>query len=420
MERRKQRKSPKQILGLLKSKRLIGKIILVGFAVALSCLLIVNVFIWTSDVSQLEEPAPQPTIIYDQDGAVASKIAASNIEGVGIKQIPRHLINAVIATEDQQFYKHHGVNYLGIARALTQNAVSGEIVAGGSTITQQLAKNAFLTHERTYTRKIKELILTKKIERTYSKDEIMERYLNQIYFGEGAWGVQRAAQTYFGKNTSELTISESAILAGLIKAPSVLSPFKNMEKSIERRNLVLSLMEKEGYINQKDMAAAKAETIELAGKNEDEYKGKFPYYVDHIISEAIKDYGLTEKEVLSGGYHIYTELNPTIQESVERVYANDGMFPASSPDQLIQSGAIFINPTTGGIQALVGGRGEHVFRGFNRATQLKRQPGSTLKPLAVYTPALEEGYEIWDKLSDQPLNLNGYQPMNRANSIKCD
>lgn len=412
MERRQQRKSPKQIFRLLKSKKLMGKILLVTLATALICLLIVNVFIWTSDVSKLEEPAPQPTIIYDQDGAIASKIAASNIEGVGIEQIPSHLINAVIATEDQQFFKHNGVNYLGIARALTQNVFSGEIVAGGSTITQQLAKNAFLTHERTYTRKIKELILTKKIERTYSKNEIIERYLNQIYFGEGAWGIQRASETYFGKNTSELTISESAMLAGLIKAPSVLSPFKNMEKSIERRNLVLSLMEKEGYINQNEVTEAKAQTIELTGNNDDEYKGKYPYYVDHIIAEAIQNFGLTENEVLSGGLHIYTELNPNIQKSVEQVYANDGLFPTSSADQLIQSGAIFINPKTGGIQALVGGRGEHVFRGFNRATQLRRQPGSTMKPLAVYTPALEAGYEIWNNLPDQPLNINGYQPMN--------
>ncbi|HWL23710.1 MAG TPA: penicillin-binding transpeptidase domain-containing protein, partial [Ureibacillus sp.] len=148
------------------------------------------------------------------------------------------------------------------------------------------------------------------------------------------------------------------------------------------------------------------------GKKIDDYKGKYPYYVDHIIEEAIKKYDLTENEVLSGGLHIFTELNPTIQSAAEQVYKDEKMFPESQSDQLIQSGAIFINPSTGGINALVGGRGEHTFRGFNHATQLKRQPGSTMKPLAAYTPALEQGYEIFDRLQDSPINIDGYQPMN--------
>ncbi|WP_435799501.1 transglycosylase domain-containing protein [Peribacillus asahii] len=412
MERRNQRKSSNRIWSKLSSKSMKVKIVIAGLTMALCCFLILNIFIWRSDVSKLENPAPQPTIIYDQNGDVASKIAVSNIEGVGIKQIPKDVIHAVIATEDQRFYKHDGINYIAIIRALTRNTLSGEIVAGGSTITQQLAKNAFLTQERTYTRKFKELIFTKKIERTYSKDQIMERYLNQIYFGEGAWGIQRAAQTYFGKDVSELTLGESAMLAGLIKAPSILSPFKDMDRSVERRNLVLSLMEKEGYISQNDVEKAKAKPIVLEGKKIDDYKGKYPYYVDHIIEEAIKKYDLTENEVLSGGLHIFTELNPTIQSAAEQVYKDEKMFPESQSDQLIQSGAIFINPSTGGINALVGGRGEHTFRGFNHATQLKRQPGSTMKPLAAYTPALEQGYEIFDRLQDSPINIDGYQPMN--------
>nr|WP_239534820.1 PBP1A family penicillin-binding protein [Solibacillus kalamii] len=383
-----------------------------GSVFLLGCFLIFNIFVWASDVSKLEEPTPQPTIIYDQNGEVASKVTGSKIDGVNIEQIPENLIHAVIATEDQKFYKHGGINVIGIVRAMTQNMMSGEIVAGGSTITQQLAKNVFLTQERTYTRKLKELILTKKIERTYDKNEIIERYLNQIYFGEGAWGVQRASQTYFGKDVSELTLGESAMLAGLIKAPSVLSPLKDMNKSVQRRDLVLALMEKEGYITQNDAKKAKEQPIVLEGKKIDDYKGKYPYYVDHIIEEAVEQYGLTENEVLSGGLHIYTELNPAIQNAVEQVYKDNEMFPEGQSDQLIQSGAIFINPSTGGISALIGGRGEHIFRGFNRATQLKRQPASTMKPLAAYTSALEQGYEIYDKLQDSPINIDGYQPMN--------
>ncbi|WP_181444634.1 transglycosylase domain-containing protein [Bacillus sp. 03113] len=389
------------------------KLFWAGILAALFCFLLFNIFIWKSDVSKLEKPDPQPTYIYDQNGDIASKISVSNIEGVHIKKIPKDVIYAVIATEDQRFYKHSGVNYIAIIRAFFQNTISGEIVAGGSTVTQQLAKNAFLTQERSYTRKIKELILTKKIERTYSKDEIMEKYLNQIYFGEGAWGIQRAANIYFSKDVSQLTLSESAMLAGLIKAPSILSPFKNMDKAVERRDIVLSLMKKEGYISESEVEKAKNQLIVLKGKKiEDDYKGKFPYYVDHIINEAMEKYQLSKNEILSGGLHIFTELNPTIQNSVEEVYQNDKLFPKSQSDQLIQSGAIFINPKTGGINALVGGRGEHTFLGFNRATQLKRQPGSTMKPLAVYTPALERGYDVFDRLEDRPLNIDGYQPYN--------
>ena len=164
---------------------------------------------------------------------------------------------------------------------------------------------------------------------------------------------------------------------------------------MERRDVVLSLMKNEGYISQADVETAKKQSIVLAEEKLDDYKGKYPYYVDHIMDEAIKKYHLTENEILSGGLQIYTELNPTIQKAVEHAYKDDNLFPKSQSDQLIQSGAIFINPSTGGINALVGGRGEHTFRGFNHATQLQRQPGSTMKPLAAYTPALEQGYDTF-------------------------
>ncbi|MBO9130873.1 PBP1A family penicillin-binding protein [Bacillus sp. 165] len=412
IERKQQQKRSKNLWKRVSSKGFLLKTILIGAVFILGCVFILNMFIWTSDVSKLEDPAPQPTIIYDYEGEIASKISASNIEGISINQIPKDMVQAVIATEDQRFYKHSGLSYFGIVKAMLQNIVSGEIVSGGSTITQQLAKNAFLTQERTYTRKLKELILTKKIERVYSKDEIMERYLNQIYFGEGAWGVQRAAQVYFGKNANQLTLSESAVLAGIIRAPSALSPLKNMDKAIERRNTVLALMKKEGYISQNQAEKAKEQAIILADKRSKDYDGKYPHYVDYIIDEAINKYHLTSNEVLSGGLQIYTELNPSIQSAVEEVYKNDNLFPKGQPDQLVQSSAVLINPATGGMTALVGGRGEHTFRQFNRATQLKRQPGSTMKPLASYTPALEQGYDIFDMLEDKPININGYQPQN--------
>ncbi|MFC4183446.1 transglycosylase domain-containing protein [Saccharococcus thermophilus] len=261
-------------------------------------------------------------------------------------------------------------------------------------------------------RKWEEWFIAKKIEQTYSKKKILEMYVNRVYFGEGAWGIKKAAETYFGKDVSELTVSESALLAGLIKAPSALSPVRHYEEAIARRNIVLQLMKEQGYIDEQTFLRARQEKIIIQKEKEDPYKGKYPYYVDHLIQEAIERYHLTQKEVLSGGLHIYTELNPRMQEALETVYQNDALFPKGTDDQLVQSGAVLLDPKTGGIKALIGGRGEHVFRGFNRATQLKRQPGSAMKPLAVYTPALEQGYHIFDELKDEPMEFDGYRPEN--------
>jgi len=412
MERRKKQTRLSRIKGWFNSKKIINRLVVVFIGIILFGLLVFTILISFSDVSKLDIVEPRPTYIYDINGEVASKVSNSKIEGVSLDQIPTELIEAFVATEDQHFYKHNGINYFGITKAFMQNLVKGKVVAGGSTITQQLSKNVFLTTERTYTRKFKELIFTKKIERKYSKDEIMERYLNQIYFGEGAWGIQRAAHVYFGKDVSELTLNESATLAGLVKAPSNLSPYKSMEKAVERRNIVLSLMKSEGYINQKDFEKTIDQPIALTDKETIDYKGKYPYYVDYLIEEAVNMYGLTENEVLSGGLHIYTELNPVIQDATEEVYQNENNFPASNPDQLIQSSSVFLNPKTGGISALVGGRGDYTYKRFNNATNLVRQPGSALKPLAVYTAALEQGYDFDDMLVDEPINIDGYQPQN--------
>ncbi|MBM6616294.1 transglycosylase domain-containing protein [Bacillus suaedaesalsae] len=392
--------------------KLKNQVLFAVVALGLIGILVLNLLIQFSDVSKLENPEPIPTLIFDKDGEIASSISNSKIEGVKLEQISPHLIHAVIATEDQRFYKHNGLNYVGIARALFNNVTSGEIVGGGSTITQQLSKNAFLTHEQTYTRKFKEVFITKKIERTYSKDEILERYLNQIYFGEGSWGIGRASQVYFGKAPSDLNINEAATLAGLLKAPTHYSPYKNMELSQKRRDIVLGLMKEEGYISQAEMEKAKREPIALSEKEVEDYKGRYPYYVDKIIEEAVEKYNISETEILSGGLRIYTEMNASIQKVAEQVYREENNFPQSTSDQIVQSGSVFINPKTGGIVALVGGRGEFSYGGFNRATDLVRQPGSTMKPLAVYTPALEKGYELYDSLLDRPIRIGTHEPKN--------
>jgi penicillin-binding protein 2A len=364
------------------------------------------------EVSALEKGFSQATVIYDKDGNVASKISANKTESVTYEQIPQHMINAVVAIEDHRFFKHNGVDFIGIVRAFVRNTKAGGIVEGGSTITQQLTKNVFLSSEKSYKRKMDEVFLAREIEKEFTKEEILEIYLNTIYFGDGEWGIKRAALHYFGKEVEDLTIDESALLAGLIKAPSALSPYRHIEKATARRDVVLDRMREQNYLSEEQLLVAKNAKVVLNEKGGDPLRGKFPYYVDHVLEEAIKKYGLTQDELLTGGYQIYTELDPIKQEAMELVYEDEGLFPNGTGNQIVQSGAILLNPKTGGIQALIGGRGEHVFRGYNRATQLIAQPGSTMKPLAVYTPALENGWEVTDELKDEPMVFDRYEPKN--------
>lgn len=364
-----------------------------------------------ADISALKNELNQATVIYDVNEKVASKVTSNKSEGTPIKDVPDHMKNAVVAIEDHRFYKHNGVDMIGISRALFRNLFAGGVVEGGSTITQQLTKNAILDSEKTYSRKLKEAFLAREIEKEYSKDEILQMYLNTIYFGDGAWGINRAAKKYFGKEVKDLTLSESAMLAGLIKAPSALNPYEHLDKAVKRRNLVLAMMAENGFITKEEADKAKQDKVTLVDKSADPFNGKYPYYVDAVFEEAIKTYGFTQDELLTGGYKIYTEMDPKMQGAAETTYKDDSLFPAGK-DQLVQSGAVLVDAKTGGIRALVGGRGEHVFRGYNRATQLKRQPGSSIKPIVSYTPALEEGWKITDMVKDEKMKFGDYEPSN--------
>ena len=368
------------------------------------------------DLSNLDTELMKPTIIYDENNEEASKITANKMEGVAINEVPEHVINAVLSIEDHRFYEHHGIDVKGIIRAAFENLFAGGIVQGGSTITQQLAKNTILTPEKTYERKIKEVVIAGQIEQQYSKDEILEMYLNQIYFGHGAWGIQNASRVYFGKNVEDVTLAEAAMLAGLIHSPSALDPYKNFESAKKRQGVVLAQMKAFDEINEAEYEKALVEDIQLKELS-DPLKGKYPYYVDQVIYEAVHKYGLEQDDLLTGGYKIYTELDRNMQETVEKVYAEDANFTeGSNPDKKPESAAVLLDPNDGGVRALVGGRSDHVFLGYNRATQLKAQPGSTMKPLAVYTPALEEGYGIKDLLLDEKTEFaGGYSPKNNNN-----
>ncbi len=394
-----------------KKWHLLQILVLTVLVIVLSFFGLLYYFSKDADISGLKNELPQATVFYDVNEDVASKVSANKNEGVSIKQVPDSMKNAIIAIEDHRFYQHSGVDLIGTSRALIRDLKAGGMVEGGSTITQQLTKNTLLTSQKTLNRKMEEVFLALQIEREYSKPEILQMYLNQIYFGNGAWGIKTAASKYFAKEVNDLSISESALLAGLIKAPSALNPYEHMEKATERRNLVLAQMKKQGFISSQQYENAKHEKVVLDDMGGDPFRGKYPYYVDQVLDEAINQYGLSQDELLTGGYQIYTELEPAMQTAMEETYQNDALFPEGK-NRLVQSGGVLVDPKTGGIRAIVGGRGKHTFRGYNRGSQLEAQPGSSFKPLAVYTPALENGWGITDMLKDEPMTFGNYQPSN--------
>jgi penicillin-binding protein 2A len=364
-----------------------------------------------ADISTLGKEPPRPTLIYDGAGSVVTELSNSRMEYIPYSQFPKTMVDAIISVEDSRFYEHQGVDIKGMGRALYMDLRHRSVVQGGSTITQQLAKVMLFSPEQTIERKINEAVAAMKIEKTYSKAQILEMYLNYIYYGEGANGLQRAAQIYFGKDASELGLAESAMLAGLPKAPSNYSPVDNPERAKVRRNLVLSLMAEQGRISPSQRDKAMAEPIRVAEKSVLAETNKYASYVDHVLHEATEKFGLTEQEVLTSGLKIYTNLDPRVQEAAEAVYGNPQMFPENKGG--LQSAIVVLDAKTGGIRGLVGGLGENrTFRGFNYATQLKRQPGSALKPIIAYAPALMMGYKPGDMIDDAETDFNGYKPNN--------
>lgn len=370
-------------------------------------------YVSSLDVSELGEPLASPTVVLDRNGEEIYILSVRKFEPIAIERMPDVLLEAIVAVEDRRYYEHPGVDIASIARALYKDMLAREYIEGASTITQQLAKRAFLTPDKSLERKLKEAAYALKIEMTYDKEEVLERYLNTIYFGEGAYGVQAASATYFGKDVSELTLPEAALLAALPKAPNRYSPIDNPEAALERRNLVLALMAEQGWIDEAERKAASAAPLALYdGAVEAAQRASYASYIDAVIAEAEKRYGIDERRLMAGGLTIRTEMDRRMQEAVAEVYADPEMFPASENGRLAESGAVFLDQTTGGIRALMGSRESGPYRAFNRATQLKRQPGSAFKPIAVYGPALEAGYAPNSELYDGPIDVNGYRPRN--------
>lgn len=373
----------------------------------------------TAEVSGLQAGMVQETVVYDHNGDEAGALNLSKADYVTLDQMSSYVKDAVVSTEDKRFYQHHGVDPLGVMRALVGMVMHrGNIVGGGSTLTQQLAKNAFLTQEQTFIRKAKELFMSFELEKEYTKDQILEMYLNNAYFGNGAYGIQNAAQRYFGKNASELDLSESAILAGALKAPSYYNPIDNEEATINRRATVLGLMADNGKISEQDANIASAENITLVDNYVESTRYRYPYYFDAVMDEIINTYGISEEDLLNKGYKVYTGLDQKMQADMEETFANTWLFPTADDGTQAQAASIALDPQTGNVLATVGGRidgrDKHTYRGFNRATQMKVQPASTFKPLAVYTLALEEGYEPNSVLVDEKRSYgaDNYTPEN--------
>ncbi|MEQ2878224.1 PBP1A family penicillin-binding protein [Enterococcus asini] len=362
------------------------------------------------NVSQLEKELKSSTVVYDEADEESGKLLPQKGTYVAIDQISPLIKDGLVATEDRNFYEHHGFDIKGIARAAVRMVINRDTSGGGgSTITQQLAKNAYLTLDQTFTRKAKELFLAIEIEKKYSKDEILEMYLNNSYFGNGVWGVQDAALKYFGVNANEVDLGEAATLIGMLKGPNLYNPIDNVELANKRRNTVLSVMAETGVITKDQKAQTSATNIGdfvYDGYSQSDQGYKYPFFYDAVIDEAVDEYGLSEADVLNKGYKIYTTLNQEMQAQLESTYQQNAVFPENAADGTMpQSASVVLNPNTGGVSALVGRRGEHVFRGFNFATQMKRSPGSTIKPISVYTPALEAGYKPDSILKDQALDF---------------
>lgn len=371
----------------------------------------------TTDVSGLRAGMVQVTEVYDRNNQEAGVLNINKGEFVTIDQISPNMINALVSTEDKRFYDHHGFDPMGFLRATFGLLLNrGRVTGGGSTITQQLAKNAFLTQDQTFLRKAKELFLSFELEKKYSKDQILEMYLNNAYFGNGAYGIENASLRYFGKSAKDLTISEAAVLTGSLKAPNVYNPIDDMEATVKRRATVLQLMVTNGKITQEEADKAGAEVITVQDAYVANSRYKYPYYFDAVINEITNNYGISEEELLNKGYKIYTGLDQKMQADMEETFSNSWLFPKASDGTIAQAASVAMDPQNGDVLATVGGRTneKHTFRGFNRATQLQAQPGSTFKPLAVYTSALEEGYQPNSVLVDEKRSYGSdkYTPEN--------
>lgn len=350
------------------------------------------------------------SIIYDGQSDVVTRLhGVQDRTWVSISELQPSTVYAFISAEDARFFEHEGVDVIRIAGAIVADIKAGSYVQGASTISQQLIKLSHLTSEKTISRKAEEAALAYEMERQYSKEDILEMYLNYVYFGGGYYGIEAAAEGYFGVHASDLTLDQSAMLAGILKSPSGYAPHINYASSINRRNNILRLMRDYGYItdDEKKQASARRPTI-LHDKNE-EYSG---YYTDAVTKSAAALMGITVDELIRGGYSIYSAMDSDIQHYCEEMFKNGELFPAEDSEAAI----VVLEPSTGMVVAMVGGRSYTGGISFNRATDIRRQPGSVIKPVIAYAPAFEYlNYTAADMILDEETTFADYTPSNYGN-----
>jgi len=356
------------------------------------------------EINQLEQYKPSITSrVYSDNNKLIAEFYLENRTPVVFTDVPDMLVKALIATEDNKFYTHHGIDPRGIARALYRNVRARKVLEGGSTLTQQLAKVLFLNPERSYSRKLKEMVLALRIEQRYTKQEILSLYLNQIYFGSGAYGVEAAARIYFGKGAKDLNLAECALLAGLPRTPKYYSPFKSPQSALGRRAYVLNRMAATGVISRAQAEEAKKAPLPLQASVK--AGGSAPYFVEYVRQKVEERFG--SSILYSGGLNIYTSINDDLQTSAERAVAAGLLSIESRHKQHVKSplqGALLaIEPASGRIRAMVGGR-DFGKSQYNRAWQSLRQPGSAFKPV-IYAAALDRGFGASDILDDSPLTI---------------
>jgi penicillin-binding protein 1A len=358
-------------------------------------------------INQLTVPKRPPNIaILAADGALLANRGETGGRTITIGEVPPYLPKAFVAIEDRRFYEHFGIDPIGITRAVVTNLQGRGGVQGGSTLTQQLAKNLFLTQERTAARKIQEAILSLWLERTYSKDQILELYLNRVYFGSGAYGVEAAAQRYFNKSARSVTIAEAAMLAGLVQAPSRLAPNRNPDAAEKRAQLVIAAMADQGLITQ---AAAKTALVAPAEATERAGAGSVNYAADYVMDVLDDFIGAVEGDVT-----VLTTIDPKLQGSAETVLVE--ALNAQGAKQGVGQGAVVSMAPDGAIRALIGGR-DYTKSQFNRATAARRQPGSAFKPF-VYLTALEHGLTPDTIRDDSLVTIKGWTPENNSRTYR--
>lgn len=385
-------------------------------ALSLACLVSLNLYLSSlPPIENLEDFKPNiVTKFYSEDGEVIKTFTAYTYDKIELKDVPDQLKNALIATEDKNFYKHHGYDLLGIVRSSIQNVIARRTVQGASTLTQQLSRILFLSNERTFTRKIKELEISARIEKTISKDQILEMYLNNVYLGSGAYGVSAASKIYFNKKLNQLTLPELAMIAGLPQAPSVYNPYNNKDLAIKRRNQVLKRMLTMKYITEDEYKKAIDAPLHLSSVPQLYTTNKAPYFSDYVVKEMEK-LGFEETDIIHGGYKVVTTLDSKAQEAAnESILKNMRAWGLTKPSQ--QAAVFSFSPIDGRILVFAGGKNYGETQ-YDRVTQSVRAPGSAFKPI-VYAAAMEKGITPNDIVDDSPITIGNWSPHNSSHRYR--